>query len=212
MVFAFVATLTASLVVALLAALQLGDFLRAGDELPVLLIAVAIFAGLSIVAFAVGYRLARRLQTLNAIAATLALLATGLAALPIEQVAARIGVPFMTGLERSSSALELLVPTLLTVLVQWGLVRQRWLRTRGADELTLWPWLTTVVAGLIILNPIGLALAFVALHGAAGNRLSDLATTATATTAAVLVVMGAIECYIRGRTRRRHTWEPSPNE
>ena len=95
MVFAFVATLTASLVVALLAALQLGDFLRAGDELPVLLIAIAIFAVFSIVVFAVGYRLARRLQTLNAIAATLGLVATSLAALPIEQVAGRIGVPFM---------------------------------------------------------------------------------------------------------------------
>ena len=212
MVFAFLATLIVSLVVALLATLELGDFFRTGDELLVLLIAVATFTVLSIVVFTIGYRLARRLQTLNAIAAVLALVATASAALPVERLAVRAGVPFAAGQERSTITLELLVPMLLTVLVQWGLVRRRWLRSRGADDLTLWPWIPTAAAGLVILNPIGLAFAFAALHGVTGDRLSEMATTATATVAAALVVMGAIECYMRGRMRRRRLWEPSPNE
>ena len=52
MVFALLATLIVSLVVALLAALQLGDFFRAGDELLAVLIAVAGFAVLSITVLA----------------------------------------------------------------------------------------------------------------------------------------------------------------
>jgi hypothetical protein len=212
MVFAFLATLIVSLVVALLAALQLGDFFRAGDELLVLLVVVTSFAALAIVVFAIGYRLAPRLRTLNATAATLAVVATALATLPVERIAARAGVPSTTGLERSIIALELLVPALVTILVQWGLVRRRWLQARGEDDLTLWPWLTTVAAGLVVLNPIGLALAWAALYGASGDGLKELATTATTTVVAVLVVMGALECYIRGRRLRRHPWEPSPNE
>ena len=56
------------------------------------------------------------------------------------------------------------MPALLVVLMQWGLVRRRFLRATGADDLTLWPWLTTAAAGLAILNPIGLALVWMALN------------------------------------------------
>ena len=104
------------------------------------------------------------------------------------------------------------MPALLAVLVQWGLVRRRFLHATGADDLTLWPWLTTAAAGLAILNPIGLALVWMALKAPSADALKDVATTVTAAGAAVLVVMGAIECYIRGRRRSRDRWEPSLNE
>ena len=62
------------------------------------------------------------------------------------------------GTENTSITLELIVPALLAVLVQWGLVRRRWLQGHGdEDDLTRWPWITTAVAGLVILNPFGLA-------------------------------------------------------
>ena len=214
MVFALPATLIVSLVVALLAALQLGDFFRAGDELLAVLIAVAGFAVLSITILATGYRLANRPRTLSAIAGGLALAATALALWPgtVERIVARSGAPLPAGFERSAIALELLVPALLAVLVQWGLVRRRFLHAPGVDDLTLWPWLTTAAAGLAILNPIGLALVWMALKAPSADALKDVATTVTAAGAAVLVVMGAIECYIRGRRRSRDRWEPSLNE
>ena len=101
MVFALLATLIVSLVVALLAALQLGDFFRAGDELLAVLIAVAGFAVLSITVLATGYRLAKRPRTLSAIAGGLALAATALALWPgtVERIAARSGAPLPAGFD-----------------------------------------------------------------------------------------------------------------
>ncbi len=43
------------------------------------------------------------------------------------------------------------------MLVQWGLVRRRWLRAAAEDDFTRWPWIATAVAGLVVLNPFGLA-------------------------------------------------------
>jgi hypothetical protein len=209
MVFAFLATLIVSLVVALLAALQLGDFFRAGDELLVLLVVVTSFAALAIVVFAIGYRLAPRLRTLNAIAATLAVVATALATLPVERIAARAGVPSTTGLERSIIALELLVPALVTILVQWGLVRRRWLRLRGEDDLSLWPWVATVIGGLAILNPVGLDVIGQAITYSSTSWLRGLVRTVALSAAAALLAMLLIETYIRGRILRRRLAQPA---
>ena len=123
----------------------------------------------------------------------------------MQQIADRSTNPYTVGIENTYVTLELMIPALLAVLVQWGLVRRRWLRAageRGSDALALGhdrAW-----RGLVILNPIGLA---VVAHDAANapgpTACGSIFATVTAAVAGVLVVMASIECYIRGRILRR---------
>jgi hypothetical protein len=203
--FAFVGMLLLSLVVAILVALQLGDFFRTGDELLIVIAAVAVFATGSVAVFAAGHAFARRAGVLGAIAAGLAMLAVALVygSGLVGRIAERSANPHTVGVENTYIALELLVPALIAVLLQWGLVRRRWLRMAGAEELARWPWVTSVVAGLVILNPIGLDFLSSALRQSPTDWLAGLATMIAAAAMGVLVVMGLIECYIRGRILRR---------
>jgi hypothetical protein len=197
--------LLASLVVALLATLQLGDFFGMAGEFVPVLAAIAIFAAAAMAVFAVGYAMAQQAQTLNWIAVALTALAIGLMSSPrlVEWIAERVIGPGPVGIEKASTALVILLPMLLIVLVQWGLVRRRWLRTAGEEDLSRWPWISTVIAGLAILNPIGLAFVWSALRSSSTEGLREFAAMATAAGVCALVVIGLIECYIRGRMLRR---------
>src|SRR5204862_963390 len=115
--------------------------------------------------------------------------------------------------------LELIVPALIAVLVQWGLVRRRWRRLHGDEELTRWPWVTTAVAGLVILNPFGLAFLHGTLSRSGGDLLWEFVATVTGGVLAALLVMAWIECYIRERMLNRRLEapplaprEPTPDE
>src|SRR5438552_2654441 len=158
-VFAFLGMLLISIVVALLAVLQLGDFFGANDEFPLVLAVVAGFPVLSLLIFVIAYATVPHARILAGVALLLALLAlaplllTGL----VQNIASRSTNPYTVGVENTWITLELIIPSLIAVLVQWGLVRRRFLRVTGEDDLSLWPWVTTVVAGLLILNPVGLA-------------------------------------------------------
>jgi hypothetical protein len=204
-VFAFLGMLLLSVVVALLAAFQLGDFFRASDEFTLIITVIVIFATASIAVFAIAYGVAKRVRAINALALALALLAVALVTLPrlVERIAERSTNPFVVGIENAHITLELLIPALLTVLVQWGLVRRRWLRAAGEEDLTRWPWVTTALAGLLILNPLGLSFVWSALRPGAADLLHEFVRAVTAAGAGALVVMAAVECYIRGRMLRR---------
>ena len=204
-VFAFLGMLLLSLVVALLAALQLGDFFGVTEEFVPVMVGIVIFAAIAMAVFSVGYAVARQPQTLNWIAFALAVIAIGLMSSPrfIDRIAERANSPGTVGIENISTALEILLPVLLIVLVQWGLVRRRWLRAAGEEDLSLWPWVTTVIAGLTILNPFGLAFVWSVLRQSSADWLKEPATMVTAVGGGALVVMGLIECYIRGRMLRR---------
>ena len=211
--FAFVGMLLLSLVVALLAAFQLGDYFGATDEFVVVIVVLAIFAIVTMVVFAVSDMVAKSAQALNWVALTLALSALAPLFSPrlVERIAERSTNPFTVGVENTHVTLELLIPALLTVLVQWGLVRRRWLRAAGDEDLTRWPWVTTVVAGLLILNPIGLAVVATTLERSGSEFMWQYFAMVTAAVAGVLVVMALIECYIRGRIlRRRLAASPPP--
>ena len=101
----------------------------------------------------------------------LAVVALAPVALPglVQTIADRSTNPYTVGVENTHITLELVVPALLAVLVQWGLVRRRWLRAAGDDDLTRWPWITTGVGGLVILNPFGLAFLQGTLKHAGGD-------------------------------------------
>ena len=84
------------------------------------------------------------------------------------------------GVENTSITLELVIPALLAVLVQWGLVRRRWLRAAAEDDFTRWPWIATAVAGLVILNPFGLAFLQATLQHSAADLMWEFTATVTA--------------------------------
>jgi len=203
--FSFLGMLLLSLVVALLAALQLGDYFGLTNEFVPVIGVVAIFAAATMAVFAVSYAAARRSGTLNWVAFALAALAIGLVSSPrlVERIAERTTSRHALGFENASITLEILVPALLTVLVQWGLVRRRWLRAAGEEDLTRWPWVTTVIAGFAILNPFGLAIVWSALREFSADWFKGFADMAMASGVGALLVVGLIECYIRGRMLRR---------
>jgi hypothetical protein len=202
---AFIGIFLISLVVALLAAFQIGNQFQTGDELVLVLAAIAIFATAAIVTFAAGFARARNLRSINWIAFVLAAAAFAPVSTPrsVEWIAAHAANPTTMGIENTAIALAILIPTLLAVLVQWGLVRRRWLLDRGRIELTRWPWVTTVIAALVTLNPVGLTIIASTLERSATNFMWQYFALVTASAAVAVFVMALIECYIRGRILRR---------
>jgi hypothetical protein len=208
---AFLGTFLLSLFVALLVALQLADYFAATEEFALVLMALPVFVTISLLAFIAANALARQPRVFNAVAACLALLAFMPLAFPalIKTAADRSSNPFSIAIENTAVALEFIVPALVAVLVQWGLVRRRWLRLRGEDDLSLWPWIATVVGGLAILNPYGLDIVGQAITYTPTNWLRDMVRTIALSGAAALLAMVFLETYIRGRMlRRRATLGP----
>ncbi|MBX9828758.1 MAG: hypothetical protein K2Y27_27700 [Xanthobacteraceae bacterium] len=201
---AFFGILLTSLLVAELAALSLGDFFGADSEFLLVIAGVAGFATFSLIVFAIVYARTERARMLNGTAVLLVLLAVGIVATPgvISGIVSQSGNPFTVGDEALGIALELLVPSALAVLVQWGLVRRRHLRVTVEDDLTLWPWVTTAVAGLVVLSPYGLAFLQATLKRTTGDLMWPFMMQVTVGVACSLIVMAGIECYIRGRLLR----------
>jgi hypothetical protein len=212
-VFAFLGMLLISMVVALLAALQLGDFFGASNEFGLVILLVMAFVAVALGLFAVTYAFTRSARPITWMAWLLAAVALTPPLLPglIQMLADHSTNPFSVGTENTSIAVELVVPALLAVLVQWGLVRRRWLRSIGDDDFTRWPWITTGLAGLIILSPYGLAFLQSTLRfGAGGDFMWEFTATVTGVVLAVLLVIAYVECYIRDRmmNRRRPASRP----
>jgi len=206
---AFLGIYLMSLFVALLVSLQLADYFAATDDFALVLVILPLFVTVSFAVFAAVNRLARGPLAFNAAAACLALLAFVPLALPLMQTAARGRAtdPFQVAMENSAIALQLVVPALAAVLVQWGLTRRRWLRLRGEEDLSLWPWIATIVGGLAILNPYGLDVIGQAIGHAVGQGpsawLRDAVRTVALGGTAALLVLVFVETYIRGRMLRR---------
>lgn len=202
---AFLGTFLLSLFVALLAALQLADYFAATEEFGLVLIALLVFVTICLLAFVAANIEARQPRVFNAVAAGLALLAFIPLAFPalVKTAADRSTNPFSIAIENTAVALEFIVPALVAVLVQWGLVRRRWLRLRGEDDLSLWPWIATMVGGLAILNPYGLDIIGQAISFGPTNWLRDMVRTIALGGVAALLAMVFLETYIRGRMLRR---------
>jgi hypothetical protein len=202
---AYLGTLLLSLVVSLIATLQLGDFFGAGDELLLVLGWLGGFSLGTLVIFAVASRLGTHVRALNILAFILAILALLPPVVPgfVAKIAAHSANPYSVGVERTYIKLELVVPALLAVLVQWGLVRGRFMRSMGENDLTLWPWITTVIAGLIVLNPFGLTFLTAAIRRSPTELLWQPIAIGTAGALAALLVMAWVECYIRDRILSR---------
>ncbi len=210
-VFAFLGMLLISMLVALLAALQLGDFFNASGEFGLVILGVVAFTIVALAVFALAYRVTRRAGVLTVVAVVLGIVALAPVALPglVQKIADRSHNPYTVGVENTYITLELIVPALLAVLVQWGLVRRRWLRTHGDEELTRWPWVTTAVAGARR-SSIRSAWRFSqgTLNRSGGDLLWEFVATVTGAALAALLVMAWIECYIRERMLNRRLGAP----
>jgi hypothetical protein len=207
---AFLGIYLMSLFVALLVSLQFADYFAATAEFALVLMILPLFVTVSLAVFIAVNRLARGSLAFNAAGACLALLAFVPLALPLVQAATpgRAVDPFQVAIDNSALALQLVVPALAAVLVQWGLVRRRWLRQRGEDDLSLWPWIATIIGGLAILNPYGLEAVGQAIGQGQSNWLRDAVRTAALGGTAALLVLVFVETYIRGRMLRRRLAQP----
>jgi hypothetical protein len=201
----FVGIFLLSLVVALMVALQFADFFRAEEEFIAVILTLFVFSTAAMIAFAIAYGAATRIRILHGMAIALAVLALALAGLPplTEWIENRSSNPFNISELNVQVGLELVIPALVAVLVQWGLVRRRWLRVRGLNDLSRWPWVTTVIAGLVVLNPIGLEIVSGAVRRSPTNWLWELWLMIALGGALIVVVMAAIECSFRARMLRR---------
>jgi hypothetical protein len=212
-VFVLVGIWLISLVVAMLGALQLGDYFRAGDEFPLVIATLVAFASVTMAVFAASYAGSRRVRVLHGAALFLALVAFWPALAPgfVQTLASHSTNPYTVGVENTYITVELVVPVLLAVLVQWGLVQRRFLRAAGDDDFARWPWVTTVIAGLVVLNPFGLNILGATFEHSRSDILWDLWAMITGGAALVLVVMALIECYIRRRIARRRAASRPPD-
>ena len=210
-VLAFAGTFLLSLFVALLAALQLADYFGAGEEFALVLLALPLFVALCMLAFIIANALARGPRLFNVVAAVLALLAFAPLAWPalMQSATDRAASPLTAGIANTAVALEFIVPALVAVLVQWGLVRRRWLRVRGEDDFTRWPWIATMIGGLAILNPYGLDIIGQAVAYRPSNWMRDVVGTVALSGVAALIAMILVEYYIRGRMLRRRLNPPA---
>ena len=183
-VFVFFGILLVSLVVSFLAALQLADFFQTADEFIAVMMALAAFNFAALLIFGLAYAGTRGVGGLDAVAVLLCIAA-------FAEV-----VDNFTG-KNLAVSLELLVPAVIAILVQWGLTRHRWLRMLGREDLSPWPWVTTVIAGLVILNPYGLGVIVSALEQPATDWFRQSWTGIAAAGAGAVLVMGWFEYYIR---------------
>ena len=205
--FAFFGTLLLSQFVALLAALQLADYFRATEEFIGVMMLLMLLSIVTIVIFAVVYAVARSRRAFDWLPIVSAvLIVAAIAFLEVfDWFVGRSGKPFDINAKSIQVLLEMLVPALITVLVQWGLVRRRWLKRRGEDDLSRWPWVTTIVVGLAVLNPAALSLLTAAARFSGTDWLREPSTRIALGGAVALLVMIWIEIATRGRIlRRRH--------
>lgn len=169
------------------------------------LAALPVFTLIALLAFVAANARARRPVAFNAVAGCLALFAFVPLLLQafLKGGAGSAANPLDMSIKDSAIVLEFIVPALTAVLVQWGLVRRRWLRLRGEDDLSLWPWIATVVGGLAVLNPYGLDIVGQAITYRPTGWLRDMMRTAALAGAAALLALVFLETYIRGRMLRR---------
>lgn len=186
---ALIGTYLLSLFVAQLAALHILDRFGPTDADTALLAVIAAATTVGMIVLVWARRRATSTRLLNH------------TAIAVSAVAVVLSVPMAILLSAVAAAAAadllpfLLLPILIAILVQWGLMRQRWHAERHtADLVSTWPWFTTAATlGAAVLGPAGPAL----VPGAARPA------TVLAAAVGALILTAAIESYIRRRIVQR---------
>jgi hypothetical protein len=191
-----------SLVVAYAVACELAAYFFLQDEFIAVLFALALFSLLAIAVFAVLYVVQPNAKRLGYGAIGLAIVAFGVEQLPAlaDAFARRSTNPYMVGdAQDQALAASFLLPALIMLLVQWSLLRRRWLVAHRLEYRMLWPWFTIILACLLALNPLGLALIGSVIRQSSTDWLVGLWTTIVAIACGVLLVLALIEWWLRRR-------------
>ncbi len=207
----FLAALAISLGVAFFAGQMIAEVFRLTEEYIAVMFGYVIFGLVAIALFAVTYSLARKPNAFNWTAIALALLLVALSLAPnvADAVLSRGSNPYNLSKDLEV-ILSLLLPGLLMILVQWGQVRRRWRSLREPEgTTTCWPWATTVIGAVAVINPLGLEIVRSALSSYSGDMLQGLWLMITFAGGAALIIGGIIEYRIRLRAYRARVVDAS---
>ena len=191
-----------SVLAALGAAGQLADYYWYGEDFSLFVPPITLFAAASVAAFGVASGYVGGAGGLRNVALGLAALAVALTLLPglVGEIARRSTNPSLVLRAHDRLiATAFLLPVLIAIVIQWGLVRRGWLRARGHDHATAWPWITFVIGCVVVLNPLGLAIFGSAIAQSTTDWLSGLWLAVALGIAAVLLLIGLLEWRIRSR-------------
>ena len=191
-----------SLLVAIIVGLQLAIYFRSQEEFIAVLMALVIFSLLAIIVFALTYRLTKNVRALGYTALVLAVAAVVIEELPAlaEAFATRSTNPYLIGSAQDIAvAIEMLVPAFAMLLIHWRLLRRHWLAARGLEHRAPWPWITIVVAGLLLCNPVALDVVGSAIRQAPDDMLAAFWLKISIAVAAVLIGAGMMEWNMRRR-------------
>lgn len=191
-----------SLVVAYAVGSELAAYFFLDAEFIAVLIALALFSFLAVAVFAVLYVVQPNVKWLGYGAIGLAVVALGVEQLPAlaDAFARRSANPYLVGgAQDRALAASFLLPALIMLLVQWSLLRRRWLVAHRLEHRMLWPWFTIILACLLALNPLGLAVIGSVIRRSTTDWLVGLWTTIVAIACGVLLVLALLEWWLRRR-------------
>jgi hypothetical protein len=191
-----------SLVVAYAVGMQIAGYFFLDAEFIVITFALVLFSFVAIIVFAVVYVVQPNVKWLGYGAIGLALVAFGVEQLPAlaDAFARRSTNPYLVGSAQDRAiAASLLLPAFVMLLVQWPLLRRRWLVARGLEHRMLWPWFTITLACSLALNRAGLELTGSVLRQSPTDWLVGLWTLILAIVCGALLVLALLEWWLRRR-------------
>lgn len=193
-------------------AAQLADYYWYGEDFSLFVLPITAFVAASIVAYGSAGAFAGRVGLLGVVALGLAAAAVALTLLPglVDMIARRSSNPpvVLRGHDRFV-ATAFLLPVLIAIAMQWFLVRRGWMRARGRDPASAWPWITFIVACVVALNPLGLAIFGAAIAYSTTDWLRELWRTVAIGVTVVLVLAALVEWLIRRRRLKARVVPPA---
>jgi hypothetical protein len=191
-----------SLAVAYAVGIQLAEYFFLQNEFIVVMFALVMFSFVAITVFAVVYAVQPNVKWLGYGAIGLALLAFAIEELPAlaDAFARRSTNPYLVGSTQDRAiAASLLLPAFVILLIQWSLLRRRWLVARRLEHRMLWPWFTITLACLLALNRGGLELIGSVFRQSPTDWLVGFVTLILAIACGALLVLALIEWWLRRR-------------
>jgi hypothetical protein len=202
----FAGALVLSLLAALTAAAQFVDYFWYGEDLDLFVAPISGFALVAVAIFGVVYARAGTSRIFALVAIGLAIVALLPVAAPflVEHIAVQSKNPDLSLRGRDEQIrTTLLIPMLIAIVIQWWFVRRGWMRARGLDHTTAWPWITTIGAIVVALTPIGLAILGAATAQSPTDWFRGLWLVVALCFAGIVALAGAVEWWLRVRRLRR---------
>lgn len=190
---------------------QLAGYFFLQDEFTAIMVALALFSLFATAVFAVLYAVQPNVTWLGYGAIGLAVVALGAEQLPAltDAFARRSTNPYLVGdAQDQAIAASFLLPAFVMLLIQWALLRRRWLVAHGLEHRMLWPWFTIIAAWLLALNPLGLAVIGSVIRQSTTDWLVGLWTMIVAIASGVLLVLAMLEWWLRRRWLAHRTARP----